>query len=204
VAASLETPNRHTPPAARRRTGPGRTRRAPRTAGRSLVYCAALVPLAIGATVAALTGRGRVAIAWWRWLRTRVLGAPMPDATRTPGYFAVVGHALASVLLGTAALMPLSIEVVFLLRGVFYGLVDRGPYDTSWGGPTRAGAWLAHVLVGVPIAGVGLLALVGIAAVHQRLTVALDRGRPAGWLIPVTLVVSLAGTLLFVAWLHQV
>jgi hypothetical protein len=94
-------------------------------------------------------------------------------------------------------------EVVILLRGVFYGLVDPGPYHNSWGGPTRAGAWLAHFLIGVPFAVSGLLALIGIAAVHQRLTLALDSGRRPPWLVPVTLVISLAGGLLFVAWLSQ-
>jgi len=153
--------------------------------------------------IVALSGQARGAAPWWRWLRTRVLGAPSPQATRRPGFFALVGHALLSVLLGTAALMLLGIEVVFVLRGVFYGLVDRGPYNNSWGGPTRAGAWLAHFLVGVPFTVAGLLALIGIAAIHQRLTLALDGGRRAPWLVPVTLVISLAGALFFVAWLQQ-
>jgi hypothetical protein len=203
VTASLDAPSHQTPAASPRRTQPGRIRRSGRAAGRSSLYCAALIPLAIGAVIVALSGAARAAAPWWRWLRTRVLGAPSPQATRRPGFFALVGHALLSVLLGTAALMPLGIEVLFVLRGVFYGLVDRGPYNNSWGGPTLAGAWSAHFLVGVPLAAAGLLALIGIAAVHQRLTLALDGGRRAPWLVPVTLVISLAGALFFVAWLHQ-
>ncbi|MGQ0772918.1 MAG: hypothetical protein ACT4NY_00610 [Pseudonocardiales bacterium] len=30
---------------------------------------------------------------------------------------------------------------VAVLRGLLYGLVDRGPYTDSQGGPTLAGAW---------------------------------------------------------------
>ena len=203
MTVSFEALSHQVPATAPDRTRPGRIRRAARAAGRSVLYCAALIPLAIGAVIAALLGQGRAAGSWWRWLRTRVLGTRSPQATHRPGFVANVCHALLSVLLGAAALVPLGIEVLFLLRGVFYGLVDRGPYDDSWGGPTRAGAWLAHFLIGVPFAVAGLLALIGIAAVHQRLTLALDGGRRAPWLVLVTLVISLAGALFFVAWLHQ-
>lgn len=204
MTVSFETPSHQlAATTGTHRTRPGRIRRAARVAARSLLYCAALIPLAIGALIAALSGHTRVAATWWRWLRTRVLGAPAPHVARLSGFFAVVGHALLSALLGAAALLPLGVEVVFLLRGVLYGFVDQGPYDTSWGGPTRAGAWLAHFLVSVPFSVVGLLALIGVAAVHQRLTLALDGGRRAPWLVPVALVISLGGALIFVAWLRQ-
>ena len=39
---------------------------------------------------------------------------------------------------------------LLVARGLFYGLIDDGPYDTSWGGPTLAGAWAAHALISVP------------------------------------------------------
>lgn len=94
-------------------------------------------------------------------------------------------------------------EGLFITRSVLYGLVDSGPYTESWGGPTLAGAWLAHFLVGIPLAGAGLLALAGIAAIHQRLSRALDAERVAAWLIPVALIICLLGGLFFVAWLQQ-
>jgi hypothetical protein len=203
VTVSFEAPSYPAPAAPPHRTASGRVRRTLWAAGRALLYCAALIPLAIGTLIVASSGRARAAVPCWRWLRTRVLGAPSPQVTRRPGFFAVVIHALLSVLLGAAALVPLGIEVLFILRGVLYGLVDHGPYTNSWGGPTRAGAWLAHFLVGVPEAGAGLLALVGIAAIHQRLTLSLDGGRRSLWLAPVTLLVSASGALFFVAWLHQ-
>ncbi|WP_406040144.1 hypothetical protein OG799_30625 [Micromonospora sp. NBC_00898] len=182
-----------------------RSYRTVRLAGRSLVYCAALVPVAVIALVAAPLGRADAAAARWRALRTGLLAAPpVAGPGRRPGPVAVTGHALLSLLLGVTALVPLGVELLMVLRGVLYGIVDPGPYTNSWGGPTRAGAWLAHFLVGLPLAAAGLAALVGIAAVHQRLTRGLDGARPAPWLIPVTLLIAAAGALLFVAWTHQI
>ncbi|WP_405429224.1 hypothetical protein [Micromonospora sp. NBC_00617] len=178
--------------------------RTARLAGRSLAYCATLVPVALLALVTAPLG-GVAAAARWRNLRTGLLGAPPTPATgRRPGPFAVLGHGLLSLLLGVVALVPLGVELLMVLRGVLYGIVDRGPYDHSWGGPTRAGAWLAHFLVGLPMAAAALVALIGIAAVHQRLTRRLDGERAPAWLIPVTLLIAVAGALLFVAWTHQI
>lgn len=183
-----------------------RTSRMPglvRAAGASFLYCLGLIPLALGAVLAVLSGQPRAAASWWRWLRVRVLRAPCPQQAREPGFFAVLSHAVLSLLLGVGALVPLGIEVLFLLRGVLYGLVDRGPYTESWGGPSLAGAWLAHFLVAVPFAIAGLLALIGIAAVHQRLTAALYGGKRRFWLVPVVLVIGLAGTMFIFTWLRQ-
>jgi hypothetical protein len=43
-----------------------------------------------------------------------------------------------------------------------------------------------------------------VGRVHQRLTRALDSARLAGWVVPVTLVVSVAAVVLLVAWTHQI
>ncbi|MET8085151.1 hypothetical protein [Micromonospora sp. NPDC005237] len=179
--------------------------RTARLAGHSLAYCAMLVPVALLALVTAPVAGAGAAAARWRTLRTGLLGAPPTPATgRRPGPVAVLGHGLLSLLLGVVALVPLGVELLMVLRGVLYGIVDSGPYDHSWGGPTRAGAWLAHFLVGLPMAAAALLALIGIAAVHQRLTRRLDGERAPAWLIPVTLLIAVAGALLFVAWTHQI
>ncbi|MET8231065.1 hypothetical protein ABZS77_10355 [Micromonospora sp. NPDC005298] len=181
---------------------PSRPYRLARLAGRSLAYCATLIPVALLTLVTAPTGG---AVARWRSLRTRLLGMPPAAVTgRRPGPVAVLGHAVLSLLLGAVALLPLGVELLMVLRGVLYGLVDRGPYDSSWGGPTRAGAWLAHFLVGLPLSVAGLAALIGIAAVHQRLTAGLDGEPRPRWLIPTTLLTAFAGALLFVAWTHQI
>ncbi|MEU7612695.1 hypothetical protein [Micromonospora sp. NPDC049204] len=176
-----------------------------RLAGRSLVYCATLVPVALFALVTTPWGGADAAVARWRSLRTGLLGAPpTPVPGRRPGPVAVLGHALLSLLLGAVALLPLGVQLLLVLRGVLYGLVVSGPYDDAWGGPTRAGAWLAHFLIGLPIAAAGLAALIGIAAVHQRLTRRLDGERGPRWLLPATLLMALAGALLFVSWTRQI
>lgn len=189
--SATQTPSRH------------RLRRTLAASSRSLLYCLLLPALAIGAVAATLVGRAQAAAGWWRWLRTRVLRVPPVQVRRPRGVLAATGHALLSLLLGVVALVPLGIEALFIARCALYGLVDRGPYTDSWGGPTAAGAWLAHFLVGIPFAVAGLLALAGIAAMHQRLSRALDGERPAAWLIPVALVISPLGALFFVAWLRQ-
>ncbi|MFG2048585.1 hypothetical protein ACGFIW_14290 [Micromonospora sp. NPDC048935] len=176
-----------------------------RLAGRSLAYCATLVPVALLALVTAPLGGAGAAVARWRALRTGLLGLPPTAAPgRRPGPVAVLGHALLSLLIGAVALLPLGVEVLMVLRGVLYGIVDRGPYDHSWGGPSRAGAWLAHFLVGLPMAAAALVALIGIATVHQRLTRRLDGERSPRWLLPTTLLMAVAGAVLFVAWTHQI
>ncbi|MEV4823742.1 hypothetical protein [Micromonospora sp. NPDC049274] len=179
--------------------------RTARLTGRSLAYCATLVPVALVALVTAPVGGADAAVARWRRLRSGLLGAPpTPAPGRRPSPVAVLGHGLLSLLLGFVALLPLGVQLLLVLRGVLYGIVDRGPYDHSWGGPSRAGAWLAHFLVGLPMAAAGLAALIGIAAVHQRLTRRLDGERSPAWLLPTTLLIAVAGALFFVAWLHQI
>ncbi|WP_433648759.1 hypothetical protein ACQP2C_17305 [Micromonospora zamorensis] len=176
-----------------------------RLAGRSLAYCATLVPVAVLALVTAPLGGAGATVARWRALRTGLLGMP-PTAVpvRRPGTVAVLGHALLSLLLGAVALLPLGVQLLMVLRGALYGVVVSGPYTDAWGGPTRAGAWLVHFLVGLPVAAAGLAALIGIAAVHQRLTRRLDGERGPRWLIPAVLLMALAGVLLFVAWTRQI
>ncbi|WFF01821.1 hypothetical protein [Micromonospora sp. WMMD964] len=179
--------------------------RTARLAGRSLAYCAALLPVAVFALVTAPLGRSGTAVARWRALRTWLLRLPSTAAPeRRPGMIAVLGHAGLSLLVGAVALLPIGVEVLMVLRGVLYGVVDPGPYDDSWGGPSRGGAWLAHFLVGLPLAAAGLAALIGIAAVHQRLTGRLDGERSPFWLLPTVLLMAVAGALLFVAWTHQI
>ncbi|MEU8215937.1 hypothetical protein AB0C47_09240 [Micromonospora taraxaci] len=176
-----------------------------RLAGRSLAYCAALIPVAVFTLVTTPMGGAGAAVARWRALRTWLLRSPSTAAPdRRPGIAAVLGHAMLSLLVGAVALLPLGVELLAVLRGALYGLVDPGPYVGAWGGPTRAGAWLVHFLVGLPLAAAGLAALIGIAAVHQRLTRRLDGERSPLWLLPTVLLMALAGTLLFVGWTRQI
>jgi hypothetical protein len=169
-------------------------------AARSIVNCVALIPFAMLALIAALCGRTEAAARWWRRLPP---GTPAEPSGR-PGPVLVAGHALISLLLGAAALVPLGVELAFVARGVLYGLVDHGPYNHSWGGPSRAGAWAAHFLISLPMAAAGVLVLIGIAAVHQRLAPVLAGRRPARWVIPAALAIPVPAVALFIAWLHQI
>jgi hypothetical protein len=181
-----------------------RRRRLARTAVRSIGYCAVLLPLGAVSAVLAVGGGARRSVPWWCRLRAWVLGEPELSPARPPGTGPVLGHALLSAVLGATAFLPLGMLVLFVLRGVLYGFVVPGPYDHSWGGPGRTGAWVAHFLVGLPLAAAAVAVLIGIAAVHQRLTSALvdRRRRPIALLL--ALLIPLPATALFVAWLHQI
>lgn len=56
-----------------------------------------------------------------------------------------------------------------VVRGALYGVVDPGPYDHSWGGPTLAGAWLAHFGIGIVVLCLAALAPIGLGALRERL-----------------------------------
>jgi|SRR5829696_846572 len=157
---------------------------------RDLGQGAALLPLGLVAGAAVLAGRPAAA--------ARRLGARVGSPAR------MLLAAAATALLGLLALVPLGVEVLAVLRGLLYGLVDPGPYATSWGGPTRTGAWLAHAAVAVPLAAAGLVALRLLAGLHRRLVARLD-GRPApAWTVPATLLAVAAGSTLVLAWARQI
>ncbi|MFC7549755.1 hypothetical protein [Plantactinospora sp. GCM10030261] len=187
-----------------------------RGATRRLTYCALLLPVAVAALAVVLAGRPEPAVRWWRNLSVRLLGVPpLPSArrplgvpplppTRRPGWSRTATHTALSLLLGATALIPVGLVLLFVSRGVLYGVVDPGPYDTAWGGPSRGGAWLAHFLVGVPIMAAGLAFGALVVEVHRRLTAALT-GRPTGrWVVPVALLLALVGATFVVAWTRQI
>jgi hypothetical protein len=159
---------------------------------RDILDAALLMPLGIGAVGAVLAGRRRTA---QRWLTGGGAQPPSEGAGR------LVLGAVATVLLGLPALAADLLQVLFVFRGMLYGLVARGPYDHAWGGPTRSGVWLAHFFIGLPIAlaGIGLLWL--LARLH-RSVVAPAGERPA-WALPVTPLLGAAGIFFFVAWSRQ-
>ena len=173
-------------------------------AGRSTLYGAALIPLSVGSLIDVATRRPARATARWSQLRTRLLRKTPPLAAPSPSLALRAGHAVLSLLLGLVALIPIGVELLFVLRGVFYGLVDRGPYDNSWGGPTRAGAWAAHFAVGVPLLVLALVVLAGLGNLHSRLTGRLEGERLAWWVLPIAVVAAAGGAVLAVAWWHQV
>ncbi|MFB9239795.1 hypothetical protein ACFFWC_30440 [Plantactinospora siamensis] len=151
---------------------PGPAYRIVQATGDGVRYIAALLPVAVAAAVAIPLGQGDAATGWSR----RLAGRRTDPAVR-PGWPRLAAYGLLSLLLAAVAVIPLGCLALFVARGMLYGIVDHGPYDTSWGGPSRGGAWLAHFLVGIPIALAALAGAAGLAALHRRLTGWLD-GRP--------------------------
>ncbi|SDS97397.1 hypothetical protein [Jiangella sp. DSM 45060] len=101
-------------------------------------------------------------------------------------------------------LLLIAMIVLVIARGPFYGLVDPGPYDDAWGGPSRSGAWLVHAAVAVPI---GLAAgglLVAVERLRRRL-VQQDRDEPTTWWVrPAALGAVVLAVVWLLLWLQQV
>ncbi|MFJ6853661.1 hypothetical protein ACIQM3_24555 [Streptomyces sp. NPDC091271] len=154
-----------------------------------------LLPRGVAALGAAAAGRGGSA--------RSLLRADAGPVAPPPGVVRAAGHAVATVLLGALSLVLTGVLLMAVARGLFYGFVDQGPYDHSWGGPGRAGAWLAHCAVATPCAVAAVAALTGVARLHERLTAPLRGERRPGWVLPAVLVCSAAGALFVVAFLRQ-
>jgi len=167
-----------------------------------------VLPVLRGAARGALLlPRGALALAGTAAARpgfaTRMLRPDAPaDPSRT-GAPRRLWYGLVAVLLGALALVPVGVELLFLLRGVAYGLVDHGPYDHSWGGPTMAGAWAAHFAIALPFAALGLVVLAGLDALHRRVTAPMVGRTTPAWTVPVVVLAVAAAALLVRAWLAQ-
>jgi hypothetical protein len=74
----------------------------------------------------------------------------------------------------------------------------------GWGGPSLAGAWLAHLVISIPLAIAGLLALAGVAAVHRRVSRPLYGGRVPAWTVAVTVLAAALPALFVVGWVRQI
>ncbi|BCJ43257.1 hypothetical protein GCM10010168_00010 [Actinoplanes ianthinogenes] len=168
--------------------------------GQAVLYSAGLTPVSAASLGLLVAGRpataDRLATGWQSRL------GPPPELRGR--FLPVAANAVMGLLLGLLTLIPLAVEVIVVARGLFYGWVDPGPYDTSWGGPSRGGAWLVHFLISIPIAAAGIAALIGIAALHRRWTARLA-GEPGGaWVLPVAILCVAAEVAFFIAWLHQI
>ncbi|MEU2236776.1 hypothetical protein [Streptomyces vietnamensis] len=183
-----------------RSSGPG-SRVAPARAASRAGYAAALLPASVVTLGAVAAGRADRARAWWA--RAAGQQSSALSSARQPGTWRLLAHALLCVPLGLLALIPVGIEVLFVLRGVLYGLVDQGPYDHSWGGPSLAGAWVVHFLVALPFAAAGLGALWLLGGLHARLAGGMWGRRVGAGPVLALLLSSAAGIALVIAWIHQ-
>lgn len=124
------------------------------------------------------------------------------DSANTAGKPRVAG----ALLLGTLLpwLMVMGAAVLSVVRGAFYGFVDHGPYDDSWGGPTRAGAWLAHFGIGLIVLCVVAVILVGLGALRTRLERPAYGDKAPRWAVAVGVVLLIFSVYLLGAWIAQI
>ena len=164
---------------------------------RSVVYDVLLLPVGLLTLADVVHGKPETAARRWRRLGEYRIGRgevqPMSSA-RTFGY------GLLSAVLGLAALFVLFLTVLAVVRGPFWGLVEHGAVEPgTWGGPSRAGAWLAHGLIALPCIVAFLFVLRGIAALQALLVQGTHK-----WVLPATIVLAAGTCAFFWAWLQQV
>ncbi|MDT2005976.1 hypothetical protein FXW78_16765 [Rhodococcus opacus] len=154
--------------------------------------------IALGATA---TGRHHWAARWQRDAADR--GGFQQVGERPPSWVRVLTHSVLSLLVGTVAWFLAFLSLIAAFRGLFYGLITDGSYEHSWGGPTLAGAWLVHLVLGLLLVPVVLCLLRAVAVLLAGLTRRLLGDSGPAWAVPVALVLAAAGALLFRSWLHQ-
>lgn len=121
---------------------------------------------------------------------------------RAPLWRTIVAGLL-GILVGLVAWFVALLGALAVMRGPLYGLVDRGPYDDSWGGPSLAGAWLVHALVALPFIPIALWVLIGIDALVRGVNRRVVHRDGPRWPAAVAVLVAVAGGFLFVSWLNQ-
>lgn len=173
----------------------------PARLARRVGYALVLLPAAVVTVGAVAAGRSDRAGNWWA--RAAEQGQAARTSPRRPGAGRLLAHALLCVPLGLLALVLLGVEILFVLRGVLYPLVDQGPYDHSWGGPTMGGAWVVHFIVAVPFAVAGLAALWQLNRLHSRLAGGMWGRKVGPGPVLATVVSSAVATVLLIAWTHQ-
>ncbi|MFF2084119.1 hypothetical protein ACFVVM_10100 [Nocardia sp. NPDC058176] len=112
-------------------------------------------------------------------------------------------HSVLSAGVGLLCWFLVLLSALVLVRGLAYPL-GSGGYENAWGGPTLAGAWAVHAVLGLLIAP----AFLGLVALFGRLQLHLTRavlGRDGSWWpVPVAVVFAALGAVFFAAWTHQI
>lgn len=156
---------------------------------RSAVYELLAVPLAL------TRARTRLRVP------RRLLREPVGAHTVSP-----VHCLIHSVLSGGAGLLGWFLTMLSVLvpvRGLAYPLV-AGDYENSWGGPTLAGAWVVHAVLGVLIVPVLVAMIALLGRLQLRVTRTVLGGDRSWWAVPAALILAGVGGLLFVAWVRQI
>ncbi|MGY5124169.1 hypothetical protein [Streptomyces nigrescens] len=174
-------------------SGPPRLAEAARHAGLAVT----LFPAGALALCSTLTGHREAARR--RWLRA----GPLPLGARSPGVARLVFHGALTILLGVVALLLAGALALAIARGLLYGFVDRTPHVHDWGGPSLAGAWLAHFAVSVPCVALALVILTGLTRLNRHTTAPLRGERRPAWALPTAVLACVLGLLFVVAFVHQ-
>ena len=114
-----------------------------------------------------------------------------------------VAHSVLAAAVGVVTWFLAFLASVAAVRGIGYPLIAADDLEHSWGGPTLAGAWAVHALLGVGLLPVWGLVLAGFGALQVRLTRRLLGRDGPFWPIPLSLLLTVGGVLLFISWLHQ-
>ncbi|MEW9520800.1 hypothetical protein [Streptomyces tubercidicus] len=174
-------------------SGPPRLAEAARHAGLAVT----LFPAGALALCSTLTGHREAARR--RWLRA----GPLPLGAPSPGVARLVFHGALTILLGVVALLLAGALALAVARGLLYGFVDRTPHVNDWGGPSLAGAWLAHFAVSVPCVALALVILTGLTRLNRHTTAPLRGERRPAWALPTAALACVLGLLFVIAFVHQ-
>ncbi|WP_067821230.1 hypothetical protein [Nocardia inohanensis] len=128
----------------------------------------------------------------------------VPFALNSPGWFRTVAHSALAAAIGLVAWFAVFLALVAAVRGIAYPLVAAGDYEHSWGGPTLAGAWAVHFLLGVGLLPLWVLLLAGIGVLQRQLARRLLARTGPWWPIPLAALAFVAAIAFFIAWLHQI
>lgn len=165
---------------------------------RSVVYDVLLLPVGILTLADAVLDERETAARRWRRLGEYRVGRGPVMQPMTNGQ--VFGYGLLSAVLGLVSLFVLFLTVLAVVRGPFWGFVEHGPVQPgTWGGPSHAGAWVAHGLIALPCIAMFLFVLRGIAALQSLLVQGTHK-----WVLPATIMLTAGALAFFWAWLQQV
>jgi hypothetical protein len=122
--------------------------------------------------VAAPLGAAHRVERWQLALATRLLG--VPSAESPPAASGVGRRVVARALVGLPVHLVTFLLVVpgwavFLARGVAYPVFGADHLEQSWGGPSLAGAWFVHFVLGPPLLALATLLLTPVSKLQARL-----------------------------------
>ncbi|KAF0846966.1 hypothetical protein [Nocardia caishijiensis] len=115
-----------------------------------------------------------------------------------------LAHSVLSAGVGVVGWFLALLSVLVLVRGLAYPMLVGDGYRNAWGGPTPAGAWAVHAVLGLLLAPSFLAVVAVLGRLQVRLIHTVLGGHRSWWPIPLAVVFTAAGTLFCIAWSHQI